>query len=101
MLGEIKTGFHGFPDANRSRDSWQDETNADMFGNRSDIARAYDQTGIENIELYEAHKFGDNYVPSYFLDIDDEKFSAKNGESPFQLSFDLSELVISTGKAKQ
>jgi hypothetical protein len=100
-LGQNKNGLYGIPDANRSRDSWQVETNADKFGNRSDIARAYDQTGIENIEMYEKHDFGDNFVPSYFLDIKDETFSAKNGQSAFDVSFDLSELVLSTGKTRK
>lgn len=100
MLGMTKDGILSAPSGNRSVESWQDETNADKFGNTSQIAEVLEKTGFEDISFAPKHNFGDTYYETFFLDVDDARFRVENGKSPYQISFNLDELVLSSGNGK-
>lgn len=84
----------------RSLDSWQDETNADKFGNVDAIATIYSRTGLEHLTFPIGENLtGEAYNDAIFLQIEPEILKQYGlDDTDYQKSFPLSEAVKSTGK---
>lgn len=94
-LGRNGENIHGTPSGVRSNVAWQEDNSRDA------VADAFAQTGFENIIIADKVNRGEHYYPSYFLDIDEEKLFLHDGQAKSQQSFDLVDLVLSTGAAKK
>lgn len=94
---EMTANLQGFT---RSADSWQDETNADKFGNIDAVAQSYRNAGLSNITFpVNENKFNQSsYDSTVFLEVQKDSYGMGWAEfRDYKKSFELKDSVKSTG----